>query len=87
MKLNQEKIESEILRCMFIVAEQSELKLVPKIESHTPLLETGLDSLAFAVLIAILHEELGYDPFTMMDEPYYPHTFGEFVSIYKKYAP
>ena len=51
------------------------------------LLQTGLDSLGFAILVAQLENELGYDPFTMMDEAVYPTTLGEFVEIYEKYAP
>lgn len=50
------------------------------------LLETGLDSLGFAILVALLEEELDYDPFQMMDEPVYPSTFGEFLAIYEKYS-
>jgi hypothetical protein len=50
------------------------------------LLETGLDSLGFAILVALLEEELDYDPFQLMDEPVYPTTFGQFLAIYEKYA-
>ena len=49
------------------------------------LLESGLDSLGFAVLVSTLEVELGYDPFTLMDDPYYPRTFGEFVEIYERF--
>lgn len=54
---------------------------------NTVLLETGLDSLGFAVLVTRLETELGYDPFSLMTEAAYPTTFGEFVAIYDKYAP
>ena len=37
--------------------------------------------------IATLEEKLEFDPFTIMDEPLYPSTFGEFVSIYEKLNP
>lgn len=47
------------------------------------LLESGLDSLGFAILVALLEEELDFDPFQEMDEPVYPTTFGEFVGIYE----
>lgn len=50
------------------------------------LLESGLDSLGFAILVALLEEELDLDPFQLMDEPVYPSTFGEFVAIYEKYS-
>jgi hypothetical protein len=56
------------------------------IQDDAVLLETGLDSLGFAILVALLEEELDYDPFQLMDEPVYPTTFGEFLAIYEKYA-
>ncbi len=54
---------------------------------ETVLLESGLDSLGFAILVARLEEELGYDPFVLMDVPVYPRTLGEFVEIYQRFAP
>lgn len=54
---------------------------------ETVLLESGLDSLGFAILVARLEEQLGYDPFVMMDVPVYPRTLGEFVEIYHRFAP
>ena len=70
------------------VLEQTDSKLlVNELENSVVLLESGLDSLGFAILVATLDEELEYDPFTMMDEPIYPVTFGEFVDIYEKMNP
>lgn len=51
------------------------------------LLQSGIDSLGFAILVTQLENELGYDPFTMMDEAVYPTSFSEFVEIYERYAP
>lgn len=50
------------------------------------LLESGLDSLGFAILVALLEEELDFDPFQQMEDAVYPTTFGEFVAIYDKYS-
>ena len=61
--------------------------LVPELKDDVVLLESGLDSLGFARLVATLDEALEFDPFTMMDEPFYPSTFGEFVEIYEKMNP
>ncbi|QUM77888.1 acyl carrier protein [Moritella sp. 24] len=55
------------------------------IDDNAILLETGLDSLGFAILVAFLEEELDLDPFQLMDEPVYPSTFGEFVNIYERF--
>lgn len=70
------------------VLEQTGHKLlVSELIDDVVLLESGLDSLGFAVLVATLEEKLGFDPFTMMDEPFYPITFGDFVDIYEKMNP
>lgn len=58
----------------------------PVLEDDTILLETGFDSMAFAVLVARLDDELGFDPFTMTEEPVYPQTFAEFVTFYAQCA-
>ena len=58
----------------------------PSLTSDTLLLETGLDSLGFAILVTVLHDELGFDPFTLCDDAVYPATFGEFVSFYENFA-
>ena len=60
---------------------------VVKIQDDTILLNTGLDSLGFSVLIMTLEEQLGFDPFTLSEEPFYPKTFGELVNYYKINEP
>ena len=61
-------------------------KQYEQIDNNAVLLETGLDSLGFAILVALLEEELDLDPFQLMEDPVYPRTFGEFVAIYEKYS-
>lgn len=80
-------MKKKILEIMYSVSEESGFKLVGHIDNGTVLLDTGLDSIGFAILVARLEEELGYDPFTLMEDPFYPRTFGEFVEIYRRYAP
>lgn len=46
------------------------------------LLESGLDSLCFAILVARLEDKLGYDPFTTSDDMEFPVTLGEFIGVY-----
>lgn len=58
----------------------------PELLDGTILLETGLDSMAFAVFVARLDDELGFDPFTAAEDAYYPTTFGEFVAFYETAA-
>lgn len=59
----------------------------PTLNDGDILLESGLDSLGFAIFVSQLEEELGYDPFTISDDAYYPQTYGEFVAFYAKYQP
>lgn len=60
---------------------------VPDMTDGTVLLETGLDSLGFAILVTQLEEELGYDPFSLATEAYYPTTFRQFVDFYAAHQP
>ena len=49
----------------------------------TPLLDSGLDSLCFAIIVARLEDELGLDPFSTSDDAEFPVTFGDFVRFYE----
>ena len=80
-------MKEKIIGVMREISAESELQLVRELDDCTVLLESGLDSLGFAILVARLEEELGYDPFSIMEEPVYPRTLGEFVTIYQKFAP
>lgn len=51
------------------------------------LLDSGLDSLGFAVLVTKLSDRLGFDPFVESDVPAYPATLAEFVAIYDARIP
>ena len=62
--------------------EATDSELSTELQDDTVLLDSGLDSLGFAILVARLEEELGFDPFVEMEEAVYPTTFAEFVNIY-----
>ncbi|MBA6370462.1 acyl carrier protein [Colwellia sp. BRX8-4] len=69
-----------------VLEQTNNTLLVESLTDEVILFESGLDSLGFAILVALLEEELDFDPFQLMDEPVYPNTFGEFVAIYEKYS-
>ncbi|MGH6956798.1 MAG: hypothetical protein ACREEW_09075 [Caulobacteraceae bacterium] len=48
------------------------------------LLESGLDSLCFAIIVATLEDDLGFDPFTEAEDVYFPVTLGDFVRFYER---
>lgn len=63
-----------------VAAEQH--KKLPPLQDDLILLDSGLDSLCFAILVARLEDKLGYDPFSESDDVYFPVTFGDFVKFY-----
>lgn len=60
---------------------------IPEIHDDLVLLKSGLDSLGFAIFVVELETKLGFDPFSIADDAYYPQTFGDFVSFYEKHKP
>lgn len=67
------------------VARDQEKKLA-RLTPDTVLLESGLDSLCFAIVVARLEDELGVDPFTAAEDVFFPVTLGEFVKFYEDAA-
>jgi acyl carrier protein len=70
-----------------IFAEHYADKPIPNLTDDAVLLETGMDSLGFAMLVVQLEDTLGFDPFTESDESYYPQTFQDFVEFYHRNQP
>jgi acyl carrier protein len=64
------------------IAEEQEITL-PPLEDDLSLPETGFDSLAFAILVARLEDDLGIDPFTIAEDAAFPLTIGDFVRAYE----
>ncbi len=61
-------------------------KQLPALTDDLVLLDSGLDSLAIAILVARLEETLGFDPFTDSDDVSYPVTLGDFIRFYENAA-
>ncbi len=80
-------LETEIRRVFAEVWKTENGTEAPDLATDTVLLESGLDSLGFAIFVSELEAALGYDPFTLSEDAYYPQTFGEFVAFYEKYRP
>jgi acyl carrier protein len=57
-------------------------RLVPELK----LLDSGLDSLSFALIVAKLDDALGFDPFDATEEMKFPVTFGDFVKLYENHG-
>ena len=63
------------------VAKEQKRKLAP-LSDDLKLLESGLDSLSFALIVARLEDAVGFDPFDSDQEMKFPVTFGDFVRLY-----
>jgi acyl carrier protein len=75
-------VRSQIASQFESVAKEQNQKLSPLLDDLV-LLESGLDSLCFAVIVARLEDELGFDPFTSSEDIEFPVTFRDFIEIYE----
>jgi hypothetical protein len=67
------------------VALEQKRKLA-QLSDSLKLLESGLDSLSFALIVVRLEETLGFDPFDAPAEISFPVTFGDFVKLYESHG-
>jgi len=73
-------LRSSIVSLFEEVAHEQQRQLAP-LTDDLKLLQSGLDSLGFALIVARLEEKLGYDPFDGARS--FPVTFGDFVKLYE----
>jgi acyl carrier protein len=66
------------------VASEQKRKLA-HLSDDLRLLDSGLDSLSFALIVARLEDALGFDPFDTDQEMRFPVTFGDFVRLYENH--
>jgi acyl carrier protein len=78
-------IRTTILDQMANIAKQQHKTLQP-LTDDLALLDSGLDSLCLAILVANLDDELGIDPFGSGDDVAVPATIGDFVRLYEATA-
>src|ERR1700691_5288519 len=76
---------TEIVTQFRQVAQEQDLQLAP-LTDGLELLNSGLDSLSFAILVSRLEDSLGIDPFTASEDAQFPVTFGDFVNLYENVA-
>jgi acyl carrier protein len=77
----RETIFSEIWK----IGEEQGAQLSP-LTDDLKLMDTGLDSLGFAILVTRLEDKLGFDPFTEASEASYPVTLGDLLNLYENAA-
>jgi acyl carrier protein len=75
----------EVVQQRFASAAKSRSSKLPPLTDELRLTDSGLDSLSFAVIVAELEDELGFDPFNEEVEVTFPVTFGDFVRLYENH--
>jgi acyl carrier protein len=78
-------VRSTVISQFEQVALEQKRKLA-RLSDDLKLLDSGLDSLSFALIVMRLEEALGFDPFDVADEMKFPVTFGDFVRLYESHA-
>lgn len=74
---------SVIVEAFEQVAREQQRRLAP-LTDDLKLLQSGLDSLSFALVVVRLEDALGFDPFDTAES--FPVTFGDFVKLYASHA-
>lgn len=75
-------VRSDVLDQIQQVAKEQDMRLAP-LSDESPLLNLGLDSLCFAIIVTRLESVLGVDPFSANEGAPFPVTLGEFVRFYE----
>lgn len=80
-------IKSAVISQIRQIAEERGTKAdLPPLTEDLVLTHSGLDSLAIAILVTRLEDELGFDPFTESSEISYPVNLGDFIRFYENAA-
>jgi len=75
-------IRSEVIAQFKQVAREQDKDLAP-LTDDLALIDSGLDSLCFAVVVARLENSLGIDPFSTDEDVSFPVTLGDFIGFYE----
>jgi acyl carrier protein len=78
-------VRKEVVTQFKQVAQEQNKRLAP-LTDGLDLLNSGLDSLCFAILVIRLEDSLGLDPFAASEDAQFPVTFGDFVNLYEHVA-
>jgi acyl carrier protein len=66
----------------FAAVAKLQHKTLAPLTDGLELLESGLDSLCFALIVVRLEDRLGIYPFTTSENIEFPETFGDFIAIF-----
>jgi acyl carrier protein len=77
-------VRSTIISQFELVAAEQHRTLA-RLSDELKLLDSGLDSLSFALIVVRLEDALGFDPFDVAEDVKFPVTFGDFVQLYENH--
>jgi acyl carrier protein len=75
-------VRSKILDQFKQVAEEQDKRLGP-LSDELPLMDSGLDSLCFAIIVSRLETVLGVDPFSENADSPFPVNVRDFIHFYE----
>ncbi len=75
-------IRDLVLREIRVVAVEQG-RTMPPLADDLLLLESGLDSLCFAILVSRLEDATGRDPFATVKASEFPRTVGDLIAFYE----
>jgi hypothetical protein len=75
-------VRSVVLAQLELVAKEQNREM-PSLSDDLLLLDTGLDSLCFAIVVARLEDTLGRDPFNGDSAVDFPVTLQDFINLYE----
>jgi len=73
-----------VISSVFEQVAREQGRTLSPLTDNLKLLESGLDSLSFAIIVARLEDSLGFDPFSATEEVEFPVTFGDFSKLYER---
>ena len=76
----------EAILTTFATVAQEQGKTLQPLTDDLALMDSGLDLLCIAIIVARLDDELNLDPFSGGDDMMLPVTVGDFVRIYENAA-
>ena len=85
MRVKTVSVRSKVISQFEQVAKEQNKELAP-LSDDLVLVDSGLDSLCLAIIVARLEDALGVDPFSAKDDDF-PVTLGDFIKFYEDAAP
>src|SRR2546428_5751537 len=82
MRVSTMAVRSNVISQLEQVAKEQNKRLAP-LTDDLVLLNSGLDSLCLAIIVARLEDVLGIDPFSAAEDADFPVTVGDFIRFYE----